>query len=193
MTESGIPDAFEAAKLAAEYQASLAANKFAQETQRDKTLVLVSGGALTVSFAFISTLIEHGAIIRLCSLTLAWVAWVGVLIFTIIGYGLSISDYTHVIEALSKGEWEKARQPPKFSKIIQPLNHFVSVLAVCGFILFGYFAIGNLTRMSNDKAQAISTAVHQKSKEGEQEVQGRPGKPCQLGPTAAVGIPEAPK
>jgi hypothetical protein len=35
----------EATKLAAQYQDSLARAKFDQETQRDKTLVLISGGA----------------------------------------------------------------------------------------------------------------------------------------------------
>jgi hypothetical protein len=189
--ESGIPSALEAEKLAAAYQDSLARFKFEQETQRDKTVVLISGGALTVSFAFISTLVEHGAIVRLWPLIWAWAFWVGVLILTIIGYSLSISNYNHVIQALSHGRWGEARQVPRLSKVIEPLNNLVSVLAVSGFVLFGYFAIGNLARISNEKAQIAS--ISSKTK-GEAQIQGRSGPPtCQLGPAAAVGTPETTK
>ncbi|MDF2435495.1 MAG: hypothetical protein JWP44_5126 [Mucilaginibacter sp.] len=53
-----------AEKAAAEYQNSMARAQFEQETQRDKTLVLMSGGALTVSFAFIS----HTVVVAHCRL-----------------------------------------------------------------------------------------------------------------------------
>jgi hypothetical protein len=58
-------DADEALRHVGARQDSLTWAKFEPETQRDKTLVLISGGALTVSFAFISALIEHGKVVRL--------------------------------------------------------------------------------------------------------------------------------
>jgi hypothetical protein len=47
-----------AERIVGEYQESLSKAKCEQETQRDKTLVLISGGVLTVSFAFIATFVE---------------------------------------------------------------------------------------------------------------------------------------
>src|ERR1700733_1108162 len=157
---AGMPDYSDAKKLAADYQASLSKFKFDQETQRDKTLGLTSGGALTVSFAFISMLVQHGPITQLWSLISAWVFWVGVLIGTVFGYSLSISNYGHVIQALSEGQWEPYRIS-RSALIIEPLNNLVAVMAVCGFMLFGYFAIINLTRISNEKATAQQTEVGQ--------------------------------
>ena|SRR5436190_22702697 len=123
-------DPDEAARVAGQYQDSLTKAKFEQETQRDKTLVLVSGGALTVSFAFISSLLEHGKLIRLEWLVRAWVAWVAVLILTVVGYTMSIATYKQVIDALSKGDWDRAHQTPRLARFIEPLNGIVAVLAV---------------------------------------------------------------
>lgn len=186
----------EAEKAAAEYQNALARAQFEQETQRDKTLVLISGGALTVSFAFISTLVEHGKIIRLWWLIAAWIAWVAVLVLTVVGYTLSIGNYRYVVNALSRGDWANARRTPKLSNYIEPLNVTVSILAVCGFILFGYFAIGTLQRISNDQSQTTGSSVHESPKEGEAK-----GKPTAAGrltdtpsgkltTTPAAGVPE---
>lgn len=148
--KNGVPSAAEAQKIAAEYQNSLAKFKFEQETHRDKTLVLVSGGALTVSFAFVSTLVEHETVSEILWLVAAWGAWSAVLLLTIVGYGLSIRNYNIVIQALSRGDWAAARQVPKLTKVIEPLNNLVSALAVLGFLCFGYFAIVNLERISNE-------------------------------------------
>ena len=163
----------QAMENAAKYQDSLARAKFDQETQRDKTLVLISGGALTVSFAFLSTLVEHRVSVRLHWLIAAWIAWVAVLIFTVFGYTLSIRNYNYVISALSRGEWGKAREVPKLTKVIEPLNIAVSVSAVLGFTFFGYFAIGVLERVSNERSQVITTPIGVGQKESQQEVPDR--------------------
>jgi hypothetical protein len=161
-----IPKEIDPVRAVAEYHDSLSRLKFEQETQRDKTLVLIAGGALTVSFAFISTFVDHHMLTQLWWLIAAWIAWGASLIFTLFGYSLSIANYKRVIDALGKGNWEAVHGPSLVGKLIEPLNIATSVTAVAGFVLFGCFVINNLEKVSNEKGQTQSAA---ESKKGQEE------------------------
>jgi hypothetical protein len=163
-----LPKELDEKRAISEYQDSLSRLKFEQETQRDKTLVLVAGGALTVSFAFIPTFVEHHALTLLWWLFAAWICWTASLAMTVVGYSLSIANYKHVITALSERNWKAVHDQTLIGKLIEPINIATSVAAVTGFVLFGYFAINNLERMSNEKGQ-ISSAPGSFSKKGEKE------------------------
>jgi len=128
-------------QVADAYQGELSRSKFEQETQRDKTLVLLAGGALTVSFAFISSLVEHSRLFPVRWLISAWTAWVLALVTTLAAYTLSIRVYNQVIGFLSRGQWSAARKTPKLAKYIEPLNIAACALVVWGFIGFGWFTI----------------------------------------------------
>lgn len=168
------PEELRAAKQAiSAYQDSLSRSKFEQETHRDKTLVLISGGALTASFAFIATFVEHHQIVRFLWLELAWSAWTAVLILTVIGYTLSLWVYNKVIAAVSSADWGAVRNPAKASRLIEPLNIIVAVLAICGFASFGYFAIGNLARFSNEQGQAHAPPTNCGKEERDREEEGK--------------------
>jgi hypothetical protein len=65
----------EALRLARDHQNVLSRSKFEQETERDRSLVLISGGALTVTFAFISSFMEHHPLVALPLLIAAWITW----------------------------------------------------------------------------------------------------------------------
>ena len=134
----------DAAREAARWQSELMRAKFEQETNRDKALVLISGGALAVSFPFVATLTEHAAVFSLRLLISAWAGWVLALILTLVGYTLSIHVYQQAIDPLSRGEWAKAQEIPKLAKYIEPLNLATMLCAVAGFVLFAWFAIDAL-------------------------------------------------
>jgi uncharacterized membrane protein len=183
-------------KRADKYQMELSRLKFKQETERDRTLVLVSGGALTVSFAFIATFLEHHALTLLGWLIGGWIAWTASLAATVIGYSLSIALFGARIEALSKAEWAEARKQSPAERWIEPVNWITGILVIVGFISFGYFAIGNLARESPHgqvKAEAAATQAHP-HEEGPDVRPRTPGAAAdtrQLNPSAASGAAKA--
>jgi hypothetical protein len=141
-----------AEEIAGKHQALLSRALFKQETQRDKTLVLVSGGALSVSFAFIASLVEHSKAFPLGLLIAAWAAWVGVLALTLVGYTVSIAVYKRVIQAFSNAQWAVAlKGESPLSKCIEPLNILGCVLTVAGFVCFGWFCVSVLRSTANDQ------------------------------------------
>jgi hypothetical protein len=141
----------EALKGLSDYQAQLATALFNQETERDRTIVLITAGALTVSFAFITSFVEHHGLSRLNWLIAAWASWVAALILAIIAYSLSISGYKSRIAALSEGRWDDVRKLPRASKLAEPANYLVTIAMILGFVCFGFFSIGNLQVLQHDK------------------------------------------
>jgi hypothetical protein len=141
----------EALKAVSDYQAQLATAMFNQETERDRTIVLITAGALTVSFAFITSFVEHHGLSRLNWLIAAWASWVAALILAIIAYSLSISGYKSRIAALSEGRWDDVRKLPRASKLAEPANYLVTIAMILGFVCFGFFSIGNLQVLQHDK------------------------------------------
>jgi len=131
---------------------------FNQETERDRTVVLITGGALTVSFAFITSFVEHHGLARLNWLIAAWISWVAALILAIIAYLLSVSGYKFRIAALSEGRWDDAHKLPYASKLVEPANYLVTIAMILGFVCFGYFSIGNLQVIEHDKEKPFATS-----------------------------------
>lgn len=184
-------DENEATRVVGAHQAELSRAKFEQETQRDKTLVLVSGGALTVSFAFISSLMEHSRVFPLLWLVLAWASWVGVLTVALTGYTLSIAAYERVIQGLSRGNWEVAHERSRLAQCIEPLNIVACALVILGFISFGWFTTSVLRSTMDEKV-----AWERRQASAGKEIQGRPAESAnssKLGAGAAVPLPAAPK
>jgi hypothetical protein len=156
----------DAEKVADVFQKDLSRYKFEQETQRDKALVLIAGGALTATFAFIASFTEHHRLVNIGWLFFAWGAWTVTLVFTVAGYSLSIKVYNLVINALSEARWADAHKRPRAAGWIEPVNVASSVCAVLGFALFGYFAYTNLTERSNGSESKT------RKEESVKEVQG---------------------
>jgi len=147
----------EALKVISDYQAQLATSLFNQETERDRTIVLITGGALSISFAFIASFVQHHGLSRLGWLIAAWASWVVALILAIIAYSLSISGYKFRIAALSEGRWGDARKLPFVSKLVEPANYLVTIAMILGFVCFGYFSIGNLQVLQHDKEKSAAS------------------------------------
>jgi hypothetical protein len=58
---------------------------------------------------------------------------------------------------LSREDWGTANKPPKVNKYIENVNIASSTLVICGFILFGVFAIANLERTAHEGAHQTVT------------------------------------
>jgi hypothetical protein len=109
----------EALRLARDHQNVLARSKFEQEAERDRSLILISGGALTVTFAFISAFVEHHQLVALGWLIAAWIGWVCALAVTLAAYSLSISVFKVIIDALSCADWAAAAtEPPMLPSLL---------------------------------------------------------------------------
>lgn len=182
----GKPTFDEAEKLAGAWQESLVQSKFKQETERDKALVIISGGALTVSFAFITSLLEHGTLVRLSWLVASWCMWVGVLILTLVAYTVSIRSYNTVIDALSVGDWAKAQKRPLLAHVVEPLNITMAALTVGGFIAFGYFAVGVLQERDRDQRQPASHTSNDPSGQHTPKAPARPADASKQAPTSST-------
>lgn len=171
------PEQIRAAEQAVEkHHDSLNRAKFEIETQRDKTLVLITGGALTVSFAFVSTLIDKGPVLALSMLIGAWFLWVVMLVVTVTNYTLSVHMYSAVLAALSDGDYPRVSRGHWAQKWVEPLNIAGIVLMVLGFCAFGRFAIVNLER--GTYVAKVQEATGQET---------RAGRP--IPPLPAAGVP----
>jgi hypothetical protein len=160
MTENSSPERIRAAEQAVEkYHDQLNRAKFEMETQRDRTLVLITGGALTVSFAYIPTMLDKGPVLALAWLIAAWVLWVATLVLTLTNYTLSVQMYSAVLNALSNGDYSRVSEGHWAQKVVEPVNIASIVLMVLGFCAFGRFAILNLERVSHveEKGQEVSS------------------------------------
>jgi hypothetical protein len=156
---SGKPTPDEALNHVGEFHERLNQAKFDTETSRDKALVLIVGGALTVSFAFITSLVDHHTPIRIGWLEWAWVAWVASLVIHLVGYSVSVHAASHVLNALSEGKWDEVESRMRRGRWIEPFNIAVMALSIAGFILFGYFALGNVERMATNGESKTESCI----------------------------------
>lgn len=189
-------DDAEAKRLVAKYQDKLNKALFEQETNRDKTLVLISGGALTVSFAFVTTLVGHPPILRIWWLVGSWAAWVGALMVTIASYSISIYAFHRRTRALAAGDYERAREDHWSGKCIEPVNILTSVLTVIGFVVFGVFVIGNVMGYAEGRNNDKGIVWKNDCEKGQAQVHtekiqiwGRGDVPGQLGTAATPRLP----
>ena len=177
----------ETKRVIARYHQDLSKALTVQEKERDKTLVFVSGGALTVTFAFVGGYLEHHQLIRTSYLTAAWVLWTSALSLTLASYTLSISEHKFRIGAVAREAWDALRSDRLASGIMEPMNIASSVLAIAGFASFAYFAIGNLERKHDDHEKAGTSAAAESSAAASKKLE-----PPETGPAVQAGPQPAP-
>jgi hypothetical protein len=146
----------EALVLIGKHQDSLVKARFKIETERDRALLLITGGALTVSFAYVPTLVDKGYVVALWALIAAWLVWVVTLVWGLLGHTVSVRVYTEQINKLAGAQWLGAQKEPWLAKHIELLNKLGISLLVLGFMFFGYFAISNLERVTNGEQKELT-------------------------------------
>jgi hypothetical protein len=117
-----------------------------QESKRDAAMLAIIGGALTVSAAFVPSMMEHSgrSLVAVGYLLASWVIWGCALVVHLVGYTLSIHANRYICEKLAAGQFMRSELHPSWGRFIEPINWAVMVLMVAGFIAFGIFAFNNL-------------------------------------------------
>jgi hypothetical protein len=144
-----------------------------EEKSRDQAVLLIVGGALTLSFQLVASLLERRPLIAIGWLTAAWIVWSLALMGTLINYSLSISSHEHILNKLSAGTYDRASLVPKSVKWIPVLNQLVTAGTVAGFFLFGIFALRNLTEQ-DPSAIAQPREAADEEKEGTDKKETEP-------------------
>jgi hypothetical protein len=145
-----------------------------EETKRDQAVLLVVGGALTLSFQLVASLLEHGSLVYVPWLAAAWIVWTLALIGALVSYALSISAHQHILLQLGKGNYDPSTFTSDAGNWVPRANNLVMIGAVVGFFLFGIFALRNLVverpvNLTTSKETAHAQSKEKSKDEGEEE------------------------
>src|SRR5262249_13434845 len=113
------------------------------ETKFDNAVLLVAGGALTVSAAFLpgSPTPFHAK----TALVLAWGAWTACLATGIGGHLVGARATKRVLGLLEKREYDPGVLAAGWAaRFVEPLNYATYALLVAGFVAFGVFTFANV-------------------------------------------------
>ena len=109
----------------------------------DKTVLMLAGGALAVSFAFVKDLIGPGPISSKALLVLSWVCWSGSLTAVLLSYYASYLTLRKAIKQIDAGE-----RPPnpggRLRLLTLVLNALGGLLFLTGVVLMIVFVWFNL-------------------------------------------------
>jgi hypothetical protein len=111
----------------------VAAEQKAQEDY-DKTVLALSGGALGITFAFVTDLVGQKPIVWPTALLVAWVAW-GVSVTCVLGsFFFSQQALRRTIDQLDASRIREEHPGGVFSKVTAILNALGGVLFLAGVV-----------------------------------------------------------
>lgn len=175
----------------ARYQEKLQDRVTAIETEFDAALLLVAGGAVSVSAAIVTsfetTLSQPGWLLA------AWWSWGLCLLFLLSGHQVSTYAHKRTLSLIDAGEYDLNKLLGGWAaKSIPWINGATFVLLVLGFLTFGQFLYSNLDFGSGDEAEKINQAQGAQV-QGTPEIQQQEGTwrcPREQCPEAGVGMAE---
>lgn len=117
-----------------------------QKTQEDfdKTVLSLSGGALGISFAFITDVAGEPPFIQPLLLFLAWLCWGASVSSVLVSYFASHLALRKTIKQVDAGQIYNARVGGAYDLATAALNGLGALLFIGGVILVVYFAYLNL-------------------------------------------------
>lgn len=124
------------------FQKELQNRLFEIESKFDGAVLLVSGGAFTVSAAFVPRL--QDALALPVALAMAWTAWALCLLACIGGHLLSANCHKRKLAAISEKKYSAVWQETFWDRTIHPINLATYGLLFVGFVAFGIFTFANL-------------------------------------------------
>ena len=110
----------------------------------DKTVIALSGGALGISFAFITDVVGPDGLVKLCLLYWAWVMWGTSLIAVLFSYFFSHLALRKAIKQADEKTLYDQRIGGSYDAITAGLNISGAILFVVGVILMILFVKSNL-------------------------------------------------
>jgi hypothetical protein len=138
-----------------------------QETKFDNAVLLVGGGAFTVSAAIVAALkqpLESSAV-----LALAWTAWALCLLLIVVSYLFSVKATCIVLDLIDEGVYDADKLTAGWRAKIIPATNRVSFLClVVGFAGFGFFLFDNVTGGAHDHTSNQGKAVSEEARQQEE-------------------------
>ncbi len=121
----------------------LLAEKDAQQ-DFDKTVFALSGGAIGVSFAFVSDIVDPQAMVSVKNLIWAWGSWAGSLLCVLFSYYFSHLALRKTINQVDEGKLNQEHRGGFSDYAIALLNPAGALLFVAGLVLMIIFVNLNL-------------------------------------------------
>lgn len=127
-----------------EYRAMLIAGEQKAQTDFDRTVMALSGGALGISFAFIEKVVGSGVPRSVGALKFAWVAWVVSLAAVLTSHYLSALAMRRALEQYDGGRRPGERVGGAFDSLTSFFNAAGGLAFLAGAAAAGLFVIRNL-------------------------------------------------
>ena len=121
----------------------IAAEQKAQE-DFDKTVIALSGGALSISFVFVNDIIGDDPVSNSCALLAAWIAWGISVTCVLISYYFSQRALRKTIQQIDDNKIYDQSPGGIYSHITSILNAAGGVLFLIGVVFITIFAFFNL-------------------------------------------------
>jgi hypothetical protein len=140
-----------------------------QETKFDNAVLLVGGGAFTVSAAIVAALkqpLESSAV-----LAVAWTAWALCLLLIIVSYLFSVKATCIILDLIDDGIYDAEKLSGGWrAKIIPGMNRASFLCLFVGFAGFGFFLFTNVTGGTHEHTAQEGKAISEEA--GQQEEGG---------------------
>ncbi|MFA6471009.1 MAG: hypothetical protein WCU00_03125 [Candidatus Latescibacterota bacterium] len=127
-----------------DYRDFLISAQLKSEEQYSKSIIILSGGALGISFAFVKDIIGTGTITNLYYLFIAWTCWGLSLTFVLFSFYTSFHSFRKAINQvdMDKIYFEK---PGGCWSLITDIFHILGgILFFLGVIMLSLFIISNV-------------------------------------------------
>ena len=129
-----------------EYRQHLVFSEQKSQSDYDKTILTLSGGALAISFSFLKDYVGDGPIYNLCFLFLSWISWASSVTLILVSFYVSRLALNKAIEQVDNGTILNEKPGGRWSYIIDGLNALGGILFVIGVILMISFTSANLAK-----------------------------------------------
>jgi uncharacterized BrkB/YihY/UPF0761 family membrane protein len=126
------------------YRAQLLEYAKESQTSYDTTLITLAGGALGISFAFISQFIGDDPMQEPHLLAVSWICWVVTLALVLFSFATSTAALYRAVRQVDSEKLLAANPGGWFDRLTGILNMIAGVLFVGGVVAMAWFAFVNL-------------------------------------------------
>jgi hypothetical protein len=127
-----------------EYRAQLITGEQKAQTDFDRTVIALSGGALGISFAFVEKIIGTNHPVSIGSLMMAWGSWVLSLASVLLSHYFSALAMRHALVQHDSGRLPEERVGGAYDRLIPFLNAGGAIAFLVGAVAAGIFVVRNL-------------------------------------------------
>lgn len=125
-----------------EYRRHLILSEQKAQEDYDKAIISLSGGALGISFAFISEIVPDP--IETFHLLLSWICWGGSITSVIISYFTSQKALKRAIHQVDSDTINQELPGGLYTRLTSTLNYFSGILFIIGIAFLIYFVNVNI-------------------------------------------------